>query len=37
VIENMVARDGYPLHSTVCFVPLRDIYLDSRLEPRYRP
>ncbi len=34
MIENMVARDGYPQHSTLLSIPLTDVYLDPRLDLR---
>jgi len=30
----MVARDGYPQHSTLLSIPLTDVYLDPRLDLR---
>jgi len=30
----MVARDGYPQHSTVLSIPLTDICLDPKLDSR---
>jgi hypothetical protein len=32
----MVARDGYPLHSTILSIPLNGIFLDPRLDIPYR-
>ena len=37
VVENMVARDGMPLHTTVLAIPFEELYLDPKLslpEPR---
>ena len=31
----MVARDGYPQHSTLLSIPLTDVYLDPRLDLRF--
>jgi hypothetical protein len=30
MIENMVARDGYPLYATLLQIPFQDLYLDPR-------
>jgi hypothetical protein len=31
---GVVARDGHPQHSTLFFIPLIDVYLDPKLDPR---
>jgi hypothetical protein len=31
---EVVARDGYPQHSTPFSIPLTDVYLDPRLDMR---
>ena len=31
---GLVARDGYPQHSTLFSIPLTNVYLDPRLELR---
>jgi hypothetical protein len=31
---QLVARDGYPQHSTLLSIPLTDVYLDPRVDVR---
>ena len=35
VIVNMVARDGYPQHTTLFSIPLTDVFLDPKLDLRW--